>query len=173
MDERLKYAIFQVRWGYFGLLAGEKGLLRTCLPCRSRAGAKVHLLGGNTVAESDPGLFKGLQGKISAYYEGSKVDFSDVRVDLSYLTPFGRKVLKACMKVRHGRTISYGQLAKTAGSGRAGRAAGSILARNRLPLIIPCHRIIRVDGRIGGFSAAGGVKLKKKMLKLEAESVYR
>jgi len=167
MNEQLKYAIFPVRWGYFGILSGEKTLLRTCLPCRSAAMVKGHLMRGIAGAEADSRLLVELQGKISAYFEGDCVDFSDVRVDLSYLTPFGRRVLRACRTITYGCEISYVQLSQMAGSPRAGRAVGNILARNRLPLVIPCHRIIRVDGSPGGFTAVGGVKLKKRMLKLE------
>lgn len=167
MDERLKYAIFPVRWGYFGILAGEKALLRTSLPARSHAAIKKHLLRGITRAEADSKMFLQLQQKINAYFQGTCVDFSDVRFDLSHLTPFARRVLLACRKVKYGHTATYSRLAQMAGSPAAARAVGNILAKNPLPLIIPCHRIIRSDGQLGGFSAHQGTKLKQKLINLE------
>ena len=96
---------------------------------------------------------------------------SFLNVDLSGFSPFGKRVLRACRKIKYARTATYGQLAEMAGSAGASRAAGNILGKNPLPLIIPCHRIIRADGDMGGFSATGGVNLKKKMLKLEGLSI--
>ena len=167
MAESLKYVIFRTRWGYFGLLGGEKGLLGSCLPIANGQEAKERLLAGGGMGKSDATLFGGLQAKIRAYFDGGYVDFGDTRVVLDGLSEFSRKVLTACREVGHGRTISYSQLAKSAGRPKAGRAVGNILAKNPLPLIIPCHRVIRSDGKIGGFTAGGGIRLKKKMLELE------
>ena len=167
MGQGLKYVIFGTRWGYFGLLGGEKGLVRTCLPVASTREVKERLIAGGGTGKSDATLFASLQGKIRAYFEGGCVDFSDTRVNFDGLGEFGAKVLTACGKVGYGQTVSYGQLAKLAGRPTAGRAVGNILAKNPMPLIIPCHRVIRSDGRIGGFSAGGGIRLKQKMLELE------
>lgn len=171
-DRQLKYTIFHVKWGYFGLLAGEKALLRTCLPAPSTAAAKKHLLKGSPSAKADSNLLPHLQQKITAYFKGTYVDFSDVKIELSELTPFGKKVLLTCRKITYGRTVTYSRLAQMARSPRAARAVGNILAKNPLPLIIPCHRIIRADGSPGGFSAVGGINLKKRMLKLETTLVF-
>jgi O-6-methylguanine DNA methyltransferase len=83
------------------------------------------------------------------------------------LSLFAGRVLTACGDIKFGQTISYGRLAKKIGRAGAARAVGGALAKNRLPLIIPCHRVIRSDGKIGGFSAAGGTTIKKGMLELE------
>ena len=170
MDERLKYAIFPVRWGYFGLLSTEKALLRTSLPAPSAAAVKVHLLRGINQAEADSKMSLQLQLRISAYFQGSCVDFSNIRLDLSHLTPFARGVLLACRKIKYGHTATYSRLAQMSRSPHAARAVGNILAKNPLPLIIPCHRIIRADGQLGGFSAPQGTKLKQKLINLEKKS---
>jgi len=80
---------------------------------------------------------------------------------------FARRVLTACRDIRFGQTVSYGRLAEMAGKAGSARAVGGALAKNPLPLIIPCHRVTYANGKMGGFSATGGVKLKKRMLKLE------
>ena len=169
-----KYTIFETRWGYFGLAGTEKSLSRTCLPKDSRRRAKRLLLGNCAEAAETPGYLASLQRQIYAYFEGSCVDFTpSVAILLEEAGAFARSILTACSRVRYGQRISYGRLARRAGRAGAARAAGSVLAANPLPLIIPCHRVVRSDGRIGGFSAAGGVSLKKRMLELEQQGLTR
>jgi methylated-DNA-[protein]-cysteine S-methyltransferase len=167
MNEQLKYVIFRVRWGCFGLLGTEKALLCSCLPASSDNAARKHLLRGIHNAEADSDLLPQLQQKITAYFKGTCVDFSNVRLYLSHITPFARQVLLTCRKVTYGHTTTYSRLAQMAGSPHAARAVGNILAKNPLPLIIPCHRIIRADGSPGGFTAPQGKKLKQKLINLE------
>ena len=112
-----------------------------------------------------------LQEKITAYFEGTYVEFGpDVTVRLDAVSRFSQRVLQACRDINYSQTTSYGKLAEKSGSSKASRAVGRILAANQVPLIIPCHRVTYADGRIGGFSAAGGTKIKKKMLQLEQAS---
>ena len=191
MKNSAKYTIFRTKWGFFGLLGVENGLFCAHLPCRRQEQVENGLLvslrkfgaaegpSGPAQGESrmverledckfERGLFGELQEKIKAYFEGEPVEFgSDVPVVLDGYSEFGKKVLDVCRKIKYGQTLSYGQLAKMAGRANAARAVGGILGRNRLPLIIPCHRVIRGDGGMGGFSAEGGVEMKQKMLDLE------
>ena len=104
------------------------------------------------------------------YCDGKRVRFSG-KLDLSGLTPFAQKVLRSLAKVPYGKTITYGELAKRAGSAKAARAVGSVLANNPLPIIVPCHRVLSSNGSLGGFSAPGGVKLKRDLLNLEKMDV--
>jgi methylated-DNA-[protein]-cysteine S-methyltransferase len=165
MKEQIKYTIFKTRWGYFGLAAGKKGLLRSCLPCPTRKNVERQLLTGLENPEFDSNLLKSLKGKIVAYFNGKTVRFDLPCLDS--LPAFTRKVLAACAKIPSGKTVSYSQLARMIGNPRAGRAVGSALAKNPIPLIIPCHRVIRTNGSIGKFSAPGGSDTKKKLLALE------
>jgi O-6-methylguanine DNA methyltransferase len=86
-------------------------------------------------------------------------------LDISCGTPFQQKVWRAIMKIPRGQTRSYAWVAKMAGRPRAIRAAANACGANPYPVIIPCHRVIRSDGTIGGFS--GPLKLKKRLLKNE------
>ncbi len=118
--------------------------------------------------EFDKTFFKTLQEQIAAYFEGACVNFSrDIPLALDGFSSFGISVLTACRAIEFGQTITYGRLAKKSGRPNASRAVGSVLAKNPLPLLIPCHRVIRSDGKLGGFSAPGGITLKKRMLELE------
>lgn len=112
----------------------------------------------------DPGLVTRLQD----YADGTADDFSDVLIDTEHLTRFGCRVVKACRGIPYGATASYGALAQKAGSPRASRAVGQCMAANRVPLIVPCHRVVAASGRLGGFSAPGGVDVKRRLLALES-----
>lgn len=165
---QLKYAVFNTEWGFFGLIGTEKVLLRTHLPISSRKKLELRLLNNLESAQFDPDYQLPLQQQITSYFEGSYVNFNgSVRLGLDNFTPFTKAVLRACRKIDFGQTTTYGQLAKQASHPKAARAIGQVMAKNPLPLIIPCHRIIRSDGKLGGFSASGGIKFKQRLLKLE------
>lgn len=83
------------------------------------------------------------------------------------LSDFCSSVLTACRDIKFGEVVTYSALTKKLGRPNAARAVGNALSKNPLPLIIPCHRVVRSDGKIGGFSAAGGMNTKAKLLKHE------
>jgi O-6-methylguanine DNA methyltransferase len=181
MNGQMRYTIFNTAWGYFGFVANEKGIIRTCLPCPSRhkrrraspdrKTVENRLLAGLDSPRFDKNLLKPLQKQIIAYFAGKRPLrplFSVVcPLHLSGLTPFTRKVLTACSKIPSGKTVSYSQLAGMIGKPRASRTVGSALAKNPIPLIIPCHRVIHSDGSLGNFSAPGRTITKKKLIALE------
>jgi len=170
MQKVIRYAVFRIKWGYFGLAGTEKALLRTHLPLPNQQNVKRRLLKGLLAPQFDKTLFNTLQKQIIAYFEGTYVNFDpNIPIVLDGLSQFAGRVLTTCRNIGFGQTISYGQLAKKAGNPNAARAVGRVMANNPLPLIIPCHRVIRSDGSIGGFSAQGGIKLKNRLLKSERE----
>jgi methylated-DNA-[protein]-cysteine S-methyltransferase len=167
MQRATKYTIFKTKWGYFGLVAGDKGLFRTCLPLAGPEEVKLQLLQSLQGPRYDKFLFKTAQDKITAYFEGACIDFRNIPIMQDGFSPFQRSVLTVCRNIEFGRTITYLGLAKKIGRPTAARAVGGALAKNPLPLIIPCHRIVCSDGKIGGFSAHGGKDLKEMLLKHE------
>jgi len=168
MQKSTKYVIFKTKWGYFGLAGTESGLSRSCLPGESLDNVKSRILEALPGAEVDKNFLSTLQERIQAYFDGCPAEFGrEIPVVLGGLTTFGVSVLNACRSIKLGHTTTYRGLAKKAGRPAASRAVGSTLARNPLPLIIPCHRVVRTDGGLGGFTAPGGVSLKQKMLDLE------
>ena len=106
--------------------------------------------------------------RIRAYASGGVDDFRDVQVDPGRQTEFQRRIVQACRNIPYGATATYGQLASQAGSPNAARAVGNCMANNRIPLLIPCHRVVGANGELGGFSAAGGTDLKRRLLDMEA-----
>lgn len=107
---------------------------------------------------------------LQQYAAGEPVDLAAIEVDLSGCTPFAARVYRECRKIRSGTTMSYGDLAAKAGSPNAARAVGTAMARNRISLLIPCHRVVASGGKIGGYSAPQGLKLKERLLKLERDA---
>lgn len=163
----VKYWIFRTKWGYFGVAGSQKGLLRTYLPQSKKADIKRRILREFPSAKSEKRPFQQVIKDVLEYFGGRKVNFGDIRVAFNGLSPFAVKVLSVCRKVGYGNAISYGKLAKEAGKAGAARAVGKVMAENPLPLIVPCHRVIRSNGKLGGFSAIGGINTKKKLIDLE------
>lgn len=108
-----------------------------------------------------------LVARLQAYAAGGYDEFHDVRIALDGLTAFQRRLLECCRRIPYGTTLSYAELATRAGCPRAVRAVGNCMAGNRIPLIVPCHRVIRADGRLGGYSAPGSLRTKRRLLELE------
>lgn len=189
MVDTVKYTIFKTKWGYFGLAANAQGLLHTVLPSPDRKITQNYLLAGLSKPKFQKNLLKSLQDKIVAYFNGRAVKFNgDIPLAIDNLGPFMKKVLMGCGKIPYGKAISYSQLARLVGKPLAARAVGNALAKNPVPLIIPCHRVIHADGSLGKFSAfleadadsparplarsrprriIGGKALKLKLLQLE------
>ncbi len=168
MQKVIKYTVFKTKWGYFGLAGTENSLLRTCLPLSNPENVKSRLLSILEAPRFEKRLFKTAQDQITAYFEGAYVNFgTDIPIVLDGLGDFCSSVLTACRGIKFGQIITYSGLAKKMGRPAASRAIGNALAKNPLPLIIPCHRIIRSDGQLGGFSAPGGMNTKAKLLKHE------
>ncbi len=153
-------------------IAGTGGTLRQLSfghPSEEAAWAGLDPLLAATAEHEDwnPALARRLQ----AYAAGAADDFRDVEIDVQAHTPFQRRVLRACRRIALGSTRSYGELAAEAGAPGAARAVGNCMAHNRVPLVVPCHRVIGAGGKLHGFSASGGISMKRRLLELEAEMV--
>ncbi|MDP6372420.1 MAG: methylated-DNA--[protein]-cysteine S-methyltransferase [Vicinamibacterales bacterium] len=105
-----------------------------------------------------------IRSEFAAYFAGRTRTFS-VPTDLRGVTPFAGRVLRLAHAVPFGQAISYGSLARRLGQPRAGRAVGNALGRNPVPIVIPCHRVVRAGGQLGGY--VGGAAVKRALLDLE------
>jgi methylated-DNA-[protein]-cysteine S-methyltransferase len=103
--------------------------------------------------------------RLRRYFAGDAEDFSDVELDLSDLTPFGRELAQTLRAVPRGEVVTYGELAALAGRPGAARAAGTFCAQNRLAVFVPCHRVVAAAG-LGGYGSLGS-SYKKRLLALE------
>ncbi|MGB9856561.1 MAG: methylated-DNA--[protein]-cysteine S-methyltransferase [Dictyoglomaceae bacterium] len=100
-----------------------------------------------------------------AYFNGEKVDFSEILLDFSNIPPFYKKVYETARKIPYGKVISYKMLSEKVGKSMEARAVGQAMAKNPYLLVIPCHRVIKNNGEIGNFSLGGD--FKKWLLKIE------
>ena len=103
--------------------------------------------------------------RLAAYFGGERVSFSGLELDLEWCTPFQLAVAEALRAVPYGETVTYGELAALAGHPNAQRAAGTFCAHNRLPLMLPCHRVVAAGG-LGSYGALG-TGYKRRLLELE------
>lgn len=107
--------------------------------------------------------------RLQAYFQGERMSFDDVELELDGWTPFQLAVVRALRRVPYGEVLSYGDLARLAGHPRAQRAAGTFCARNRFGIVVPCHRVVGADG-LGSYGSLG-VEYKKRLLALEGVAV--
>ena len=161
----MTYSMFTTVWGVFGYVADGKRLVATFLPASEAAIRRAIRRQYPDAVEARDSL-PAFREQVVQYFAGAPTRFS-VEVDLSGMPPFRRRVLQACRRIGCGKTASYADLARAVGKPGAARAVGGAMARNPLPLVIPCHRVLRTDGSIGGFSGPEGVAQKKRMLVLE------
>jgi len=111
-----------------------------------------------------PARLDPVRRELEEYFEGKRLDF-DIPLDWSLTKGFTRRVLRATAKVPYGEVSTYRQVAAKAGNERAVRAAGNALGANPIPIVVPCHRILRTGGSLGGYG--GGVPRKEFLLRLE------
>ncbi|HEY3244077.1 MAG TPA: methylated-DNA--[protein]-cysteine S-methyltransferase [Phycisphaerae bacterium] len=166
----IRFTILSTSWGPFALINGARGLLASHLPGVSERALLARIRRDWPGAVEDAAQLGSLRGALVDYFDGDlEVDPArlDVPLDLSEMTPFRRRVMLACRAIPRGQTRSYADLARCAGVPGATRAAGSVMAHNPLGLLVPCHRVLRSDGSLGGFSSPGGVKLKRRLLEHE------
>lgn len=104
---------------------------------------------------------------IQKYSQGEQVDFDFIQCDLSGFTPFQQSVLELVRKIPRGEVLTYGEVAHLVKHPKAARAVGGTMAKNSIPLIIPCHRVIGSNGQLTGFSAPRGLELKQQLLEME------
>jgi methylated-DNA-[protein]-cysteine S-methyltransferase len=168
------YHVFETAMGFCAIAWGDAGITRFQLPTKS-AEATDRLMRRRALGAELGALPEDVAAVVEVakrYFAGEDMDFASVRVDLAGQDAFFAQIYDALRQVGWGRTTTYGALAKEVGVGRE-RAldVGEAMAKNPMPLIIPCHRVLAAGGKIGGFSAPGGSKTKARMLELEGVRV--
>lgn len=147
------------------LLAGNRqGLHLICFPGSRKMPEKKWIK--QEAWEENPRSLKEVTKQLNAYFSGKLKKFS-LRLCL-HVTPFQKKVLTALQQIPYGETLSYGELACKIGKPGAARAVGQANARNPIPIVIPCHRVIGSSGNLTGFG--GGLSLKQKLLDMEQQN---
>jgi len=163
--EGLKFTCFKTEWGWLAVMSSPGGLFRTTLPLPDEMSAISAITQGVSASREETEFIE-VKQIFTHYFKGEKVEFRfPVDLGLGGRTQFQQDVWEAASRIPYGQLRSYGWLAAEIGRPRAARAVGQALGANRLPIVIPCHRIVRSDGSLGGFS--GGLHWKVELIKME------
>jgi methylated-DNA-[protein]-cysteine S-methyltransferase len=149
-----------------GLVGDESGVQRINLQGLEKEALRKRIQSEFPGSQEKAAFLEEAEKELKEYFEGRRSRFGMV-LDLSRATPFQKKVYQVMSTIPFGEVRTYQWLAQKIGNPRAFRAVGSANARNRWPVVIPCHRIVGSDGRLTGFSAPGGLDLKASLLNLE------
>jgi len=162
------YHLFETKLGFAGIGWSADGITRFRLPDPDSEAA-ARQFKGKTFSQSPPPHVAAVVGEAKRYFAGERIDFAQTGLDLAGVDQFRRTIYDALRNVPFGETVTYGELAKRAGvnAPQAAQDVGVAMARNPVPLIIPCHRVLAAGGKLGGFSAPGRTETKERMLALE------
>jgi methylated-DNA-[protein]-cysteine S-methyltransferase len=164
----LRFRIFETSMGVMGIIASDAGLRHVVLPGPVTV-VKQRIRALAPDAKQDLKLLSTLVEDIQQYCNGKLVTFR-FEPDFGAATDFTRDVWSACAQIGYGQTLTYGELAARVGKPGAARAVGTAMAKNPLPLIVPCHRVCASGGRLGGYSGPEGVPFKQRLLYMEARA---
>ena len=155
---------FETELGVGAVVASEQGVQRVYLP---HDGIEDTLVRDGFTVKPSSDLTERVALMLKQYFKGEQQPFESVPVDLNLSSQFRRQVLELIRSIPFGAVLSYGKVASLAGSPGAARAVGGAMAANPVPIIIPCHRVIAANGRLTGYTAPGGLKIKKNILQME------
>ncbi|HEY1450271.1 MAG TPA: methylated-DNA--[protein]-cysteine S-methyltransferase [Solirubrobacteraceae bacterium] len=161
----VSYAPIDSPFGTLLLAATKRGLVKLAFPEEDVDGVlgEIALRVSPQIVQA-PAQLDEIRRELDEYFAGRRHDF-ELALDWTLVGPFGRRVLGATAAIPYGGVLSYGEVAAEAGSPRGSRAAGNALGANPLPIVVPCHRVLRSSGALGGY--AGGPERKQFLLELE------
>lgn len=166
------YTCFESSFGWVGVAKSDQGLTRVTFGAPTEIAIKNRLQNGShgkrglyplTRNPLEPELLKAAE-LLTKYFNGVPVDF-DVKLDLRTGTPFQQRIWQTALRIPYGQVQSYGWIAREIGKPNASRAVGGAMGANPLAIVVPCHRVVRSDGELGGY--AGGLHWKRKLLAIE------
>jgi methylated-DNA-[protein]-cysteine S-methyltransferase len=165
----LSYAPIDSPFGPLLLAASKRGLVRVAFPEEGVDPVLERLATRVSPRIVEASLaFEGTRRELEEYFDGGRRQFQ-LPLDWTLVGPFGRRVLSVTAEIPYGQVSSYGEVAAEAGSPRGSRAAGNALGANPLPIVVPCHRVLRSGGALGGYG--GGIERKRWLLELEGALV--
>ncbi len=167
----MPHVLFPTRFGTCGLAWNDTGLIGFQLPEESEVLTEQHLARkarSLPATEPPPEWVQGIIDRVQQHLEGKLQDFAGTVIDWSRVTDFQQAVYLQAQAIKPGYKKSYGEIARLMALGNeAARAVGVALATNPWPLIVPCHRVVSAGDKMTGFSGAGGVRTKTRLLTLE------
>lgn len=166
MDRTVRWHRFETPFGAIRAAATDRGLARVAWQEEGDGAfvAELEERFPDAPVVPDPEGLREVERQLSEYFRGDREAF-DLPVDLDPVSEFDRRVLRAAAGLDFGEVVTYGELARRIGRPRAARAVGGALGRNPVPVVVPCHRIVRGDGGLGGYGS--GVEYKERLLRIE------
>jgi len=162
------YSLFTTSYGVGGVISSKAGLVEIILPFTGlgERELRAEILTRYPAAGENWWYSAKAAEELQSYFAGELSEFS-LPVDLEHLGAFGKAVCRYVAGIGYGEVRTYAEVAAASGSPGASRAVGGVMAANRLPIIIPCHRVVSADGSMRGYSAPGGVTTKRLLLEME------
>lgn len=161
----LKFSCFETDRGWVAVMGSSAGLCRTTLPAPDEKTA-INVVTHGVNASRREEDFTTVKTALIDYFRGDPVELLfPIDLKLEGCTDFQQDVWETTARIPYGQLRSYGWIASQIGREQAARAVGQALGANRLPIIVPCHRVVRADGSLGGFS--GGLHWKEELIELE------
>ena len=169
----IHYAIFETAIGWAGIAWADKGLVGAYLPEAERESARRSFLRRFPDAHDAPPTREAAHAiaGIRALLTGEPADLTDVPIDLARVPEFNARVYAIARTIPPGETRTYGEIAAELGDKLLARDVGAALGQNPWPIVVPCHRVTAAGGKLGGFSARGGVNTKVRLLAIEGAKV--
>ena len=168
------FALFDTPIGTCGVAWNKNGIAGMQLPAKDADRTRAHIRKrwpSAVEAAPPPGVLRAIE-RVLTLLRGEKIDLTDIPLDLGDAPEFNRKVWDIARAIPPGQTITYGDIAKRLGVGpEMARDVGQAMGSNPVPIIVPCHRVVAASGKMGGFSAPGGVDTKRRMLEIEGAAV--
>jgi methylated-DNA-[protein]-cysteine S-methyltransferase len=165
----LGFHLFPTAIGECGIVWSGRGVAGVQLPEKTERLTRVRVARRfpGACEAAPPSEIASAIADIVALLAGERRDLSSIAVDVDYVAEFDRRVYAVARSIAPGRTLSYGEIAEQLGDRKLAREVADALSRNPVPLIVPCHRVLAAGGKMGGFSAPGGVRTKLRLLSIE------
>ncbi|HEY3061127.1 MAG TPA: methylated-DNA--[protein]-cysteine S-methyltransferase [Chloroflexota bacterium] len=168
------YCVFETAIGTGGIAWADGRVTGVQLPepYAARVRARLRRRFPGTVEAAPNAAIRRAIDSIVALLRGENVDLSTVELDTERVPEFAQRVYEVARAIPAGQTLTYGEIARRLGEPpQMARDVGQALARNPYPIVVPCHRVLAAGGKLGGFSAAGGVATKQRLLEIERANV--
>jgi methylated-DNA-[protein]-cysteine S-methyltransferase len=163
------FALFETRIGTCAVAWGPHGVTAIRLPALNVSDTREAIAAARPAAvETSPDAPMAMAiDAMKTLISGTASQLDSIALDMTGVPPFHRRVYEAARQIAPGSVLTYGDVARRLGQPGAARAVGQALGRNPFPIVVPCHRVVAANGRIGGFTAPGGVSTKQRLLAIE------
>jgi methylated-DNA-[protein]-cysteine S-methyltransferase len=169
MRQAVGYALFETALGACALAWSEAAIVGVRWPDANPATSRARLAQAypGAVEAEPPAFVQAAMEAVARLLTGEKVEMADTPLDFGDAPDLHLRIYEVVRRIPPGKTLTYGEVARAIGEPHAAQAVGQAMGRNPCPIIMPCHRVLGADGKIGGFSAPGGAATKRRLLDIE------